>query len=256
MILTMDIGNTNIKVGGWDRDDLVFVSRLQTNTQRTQDEYAIALLDILNLNACNLSQFDGAIISSVVPPLSLKIKQAVQAVIKTRRVFLISPGLKTGLDIKIDNPATLGGDMVCAAVAAVAKYPLPCILISMGTATAVAALDSSGSFLGMAVAPGIGLSMEALSTRAAQLPHISLEEVKAVIGTNTVDSMRSGAVYGTASMLDGLICRMREELGGQATVVACGGAAPNIIGHCREDITMDDQLVLEGLKIIYHKNVK
>lgn len=256
MVLTVDIGNTNIKVGAWDRDRLVFVSRLQTNTLRTQDEYAINLLDIFRLNDCNFAQFDGAILSSVVPPLSLPMKAAVRAVIQTHRVYLVSPGLKTGLNIKIDDPATLGGDMVCSSVAAIAKYPLPCIIISLGTATAIFAVDKDGSYVGGAVTPGVGISMEALSDRTAQLPHISLDKPGAVIGTNTIDAMKSGAIYGTASMLDGMVDRIQEELDGEVTVVACGGLAPFIVSHCRRDILVDDHLVLEGLKIIYHKNTK
>lgn len=256
MILTVDIGNTNIKVGAWDKEDLVFVSRLQTNALRTADEYAISLLDIFRLRDCNSAQFDGAILSSVVPPLSLKMKAAVQTAIQSRRVYLVGPGLKTGLNIKIDNPATLGSDMVCSGVAATHKYPLPCIIASLGTATALFAIDRDGGFLGGAVAPGVTISLEALSLRTAQLPHISLEEPAGVIGTNTVDSMKSGIVYGTAGMLDGLITRMKAQIGEDATVVACGGVAPYIAEHCSNEIIVDDNLVLEGLKLIYHKNAR
>lgn len=257
MILTLDIGNTNIKVGAWDKNELFFVSRLQTNTLRTGDEYAIALLDIFRLSGCNANQFDGAILSSVVPPLSLRLKEAVRTVIQSRRVFLVSPGLKTGLDIRIDNPATLGGDIVCASVAAIAKYPLPCIVISLGTATTLFALDSQGAYLGGAVAPGVEISLQALTMRTAQLPEISLEEPQGVIGTNTVDCMKSGVVYGTAGMLDGMIRLMKGKLGDPSTtVVACGGIAANITPYCQEKILLDDNMVLEGLKIIYHKNAR
>lgn len=256
MILTVDIGNTNIKVGAWDNDELVFISRLQTNTLKTQDEYAVNLLDIFRLHDCNSTLFDGAIIASVVPPLSLPFKEAVKIVLQTKRVYLVSPGLKTGLNIKIDNPGTLGADMVCCAAAAIAKYPLPCIIISLGTATAIFAIDSEGAFLGGSVSPGLGISMEALAQRTAQLPLISLDEPGSVIGTNTVDSMRSGAIYGTASMLDGMVARMKAVLGGETTVVANGGLAQFVVGHCEQEIIVNDNLVLEGLKLIYHKNNK
>ncbi|MDR2931948.1 MAG: type III pantothenate kinase [Oscillospiraceae bacterium] len=256
MILTVDIGNTNIKVGAWDADRLVFVSRMHTNIQRTTDEYAVQLLDVFRLNDCNSAQFDGAILSSVVPPLSHVFKAAVEDVIQSKRVFLVSPGLKTGLNIKIDNPAALGSDLVCAAVAALSRLPLPCIFISMGTATALFALDRDGAFMGGAVSPGVVISLEALSRRTAQLPHISLEEPAGIIGKNTIDSMKSGIMYGTAAMLDGMIVRMKEAIGADAKVVAFGGLAAAIIGYCREDIEIEDHLVLEGLKIIYHKNVK
>lgn len=256
MILTVDIGNTNIKVGAWDKDKLVFVSRLQTNPLRTGDEYAIALLDIFRLHEYNSSQFDGAILSSVVPQLSLPLRGAVRSVIQSRRVFLVSPGLKTGLNIKIDDPGTLGSDVVCAGVAALAKYPQPSIIISLGTATAIFALDSEGAYLGGAIAPGVQISLDALAQRAAQLPRISLEEPPAAIGTNTISSIQSGVVYGTADMLDGLLARIMAELGGTATVIACGGVAPYIVRHCKTPITIDDNMVLEGLKILYHKNAK
>lgn len=256
MILAVDIGNTNIKIGAWDNDKLVFVSRLQTNTLKTQDEYAVNLVDIFSLNDCNASQFDGAIISSVVPPISLPFRSAVSTVLHTDRVYLVSPGLKTGLNIKIDNPATLGGDMVCCAVAAIAKYPLPCIIASLGTATAIFAIDASGACVGGSIAPGVFMSIEALAQKTAQLPHISLDSPGNIIGTNTVDCMKSGAVYGTAYMLDGMLKHMNAELGGSATLVSCGGLAQFIIEYCDEDIIFDDTLVLEGLKIIYEKNSK
>lgn len=256
MILTIDIGNTNIKVGAWDKERLVFVSRLQTNPLRTGDEYAITLQEIFRLNDYNASQFDGAILSSVVPQLSLPLRDAVRSVIQSRRVYLVSPGLKTGLNIKIDDPSTLGADIVCAGVAAINKYPLPCIIVSLGTATAVFAIDREGAYLGGAVAPGVTISLDALAQRTAQLPYISLDEPAGVIGTNTINSIKSGIVYGTADMLDGLIRRMKKEIGEDAAVIACGGIAHQIIRHCSEPMTIDDHIVLEGLKIIYHKNDK
>lgn len=256
MILAVDIGNTNIKIGAWDNNKLVFVSRLQTNTLKTQDEYAISLFNIFRLNDCNASQFDGAIISSVVPPISLPFKSAVAAVLHTNRVYLVSPGIKTGLNIKIENPASLGGDMVCCAVAAIAKYPLPCIVASLGTATAIFAIDKDGACIGGSISPGVQISIEALAQKTAQLPHISLDSPGKLIGANTVDCMKSGSVYGTACMLDGMIGRMKRELGENTSVVACGEVAQFIIDYCEEDIVYDDALVLEGLKIIYGKNEK
>lgn len=256
MILTVDIGNTHIKVGAWDEDRLAFVSRLQTNTLRTQDEYAIDLMSILQLNECNQNQFDGAIISCVVPPLSIPFREAVQQTIFSKRVYLVSPGLKTGLNIKLDDPGTLGADMVCASVAAIAKYSLPCIIIGLGTATTMFALDAEGCFLGGLLLAGVGIQLEALSQRTAQLPHISLDAPRGVIGTNTVDCMKAGAVYGTASMLDGLIARMQAQLGEETVAVACGGFAEAIVGYCQQQVIVDENLVLEGLRLLYHKNAK
>jgi type III pantothenate kinase len=256
MLLTVDIGNTNIKVGAWDGDELIFVSSMHTNINRTADEYAVAFLDVFRLRGCNSTQFDGAILSSVVPPLSAIIRTAVRKVIETDRVYLVSAGMKTGLNIRIDNPASLGADLVCAAVAAIAKMPLPCVFIGMGTATVIFAVDKDGSLQGGALSPGIGISLEALSSRTAQLPHISLEDPGPLIGKNTVDSMKSGMVYGTAAMLDGMISRFREDIGGEIGVVAFGGYAKYVIKYCREPILVDDNIVLEGLKIIFHKNAR
>ena len=256
MIMAVDIGNTHIKMGAWDEDSLVFVSRLQTNLLRTRDEYAIDLLNILRLQECNSTQFDGAIISSVVPALSRTVQEAVGEVVQTKRIYLVGPGLKTGLDIKIDDPATLGSDMVCAAVAALHKFTMPCIIISMGTATAVFALDKDGAFLGGSVCAGVNISLEALSRRTAQLPLISLEEPGNVIGTNTVDSIKSGVIYGTAGMLDSMVERFEAEIGPVKTIVACGGHARHIVPHCRREVILEEQLVLEGLRLIYHKNAK
>ncbi len=257
MILTVDIGNTQTKLGAWDNHNLVFVARLQTSTRRTSDEYAIDLMDILRLNRCNSSQFDGAIIASVVPAVSAAVRDAVELVLRVDTIFLVSPGLKTGLNIKIDTPSTLGADMVCAAVAAIDQYPLPCIIISMGTATAIFVVDKDGSFLGGSVSAGVGISLEALSLRTAQLPHISLDNPPAgPIGSNTVDCIRSGIIYGTADMVDGMVNRMRKVVGEEATAIACGGNAENIICHCSSGVELNPNLVLEGLRLIYYKNAR
>ncbi|MCL2068663.1 MAG: type III pantothenate kinase [Oscillospiraceae bacterium] len=257
MILTVDIGNTNLKIGAWDNERLAFVSRIVSDAMRTDDEYAIHILDAFRLNDCNSNQFDGAIIASVVPILSNTLASAVSKVIPTTRIFQVGPGLKTGLNIKIDNPAQLGADMVCAAVSAVARYPLPCIICNLGTATAIFAIGSNGDFLGCSVAPGLIISLDALAHRTAQLPHISLDNPpKNVIGTNTDDSMKSGAIYGAAAMLDGMVDRFREQLGENAAVIACGGLAKYVYAHCKQEIIYDDHLIMDGLRIIYFKNVK
>ena len=257
MILTVDVGNTNIKVGAWNRGNLAFVSTIQTNRFATSDEYAAKLLDTFQLYSFNSTQFDGAIVSSVVPQITNNISFAIQRVIRVPKVIIVSPGLKTGLNIKIDDPATLGSDMVCSGVATIAKYELPAIILSLGTATAMFAINEKAEFLGGTLSPGLGISLEALSSRAAQLPHISLDQPKEVIGTNTVDSMTSGVMYGHACMIDGLIRKMGQELGtDKPTVIASGGIAPVLIPLCEEKIILNDNLVLEGLKIIYNKNIK
>lgn len=255
MILTVDVGNTNIKVGAWDNNELAFVTRLQTNPLATSDEYAVTLLNLFRIVDFNRTQFDGAIISSVVPQLTSQLSQAIKQIIQVPDVLLVSPGLKTGLNIKIDDPATLGSDLVCAGVAVASKYPLPAIIIGLGTATTMFVINEKSEYLGGTLAPGINISLNALSSETAQLPHISLGEPTKIIGTNTVESMLSGVVYGNASMLDGMIRRINKELGVEkSTVIAGGGLAQFILPHCEEKIILDDNLVLEGLRIIFNKN--
>ena len=256
MLLAVDIGNTNIKVGAWDGDQLIFVSAMHTNVLRTADEYAARLLDVFRLHSCNGAQFDAAMISNVVPPLSSVLTAAVAQVIQSNRVYLAAPTMESGLEIAVDSPATLGPDLVCAAAAVAKKMPLPCVMIGLGTANIIFAIDKDSRLTGGAVGPGVSISIDALANRTAQLPHISLENPGPLIGKNTVDCMKSGIIYGTACMLDGMIGRMREELEGDLHAVAFGGLARGIIPYCRETITLDDTLVLEGLKIIYEKNMQ
>lgn len=257
MILTIDIGNTNTVFGAYKDDKLLFISRISTDKNKMPDEYSIKINSILKYYKCDPSCFTGAIISSVVPPLLLTIKQAVENLIHCP-VLTASPGVKTGLNIKIDNPASLGADLVCGAVAALRKYDLPCILLDMGTATKFSVLDENGCFLGVSILPGLGISLDALSRRTAQLPHISLENANSVIGTNTIDSMKSGIIFGTASMVDGMVDRITDELGLSAppTVVATGGISPMIIPYCKNNILLDAHLILDGLYAIYQKNTK
>lgn len=257
MILTVDIGNTNIKIGAWDNDKLAFIRKIQTNLHATSDEYALKLINLFQLVDFNTSQFDGAIISSVVPQVSSNFLMGIRQAFQINDVLEVSPGLKTGLNIKIDNPATLGSDMVCASVATMSKYPLPAIMISLGTATAMFVINEKAEFLGGSISPGIAISLEVLTSKTAQLPEISLDAPKNIIGTNTVDSMKSGIVLGSASMLDSMIVRMKAELGtDDVSVVATGGLADLVVPNCHEEITIDNDLILEGLKIIFDKNVK
>jgi len=253
MLLCVDIGNTNIVMGAYDGDDLKFVARCATDKKRTADQYAVELCSILSLNDCSRSVFDGAIISSVVPPLQPTIKEAIRKILGCK-VMTISPGIKTGLNIKIDNPAILGSDLVCGAVSAIANYKSPCVLIDLGTATKISGIDKFGCFVGCSIMPGIGISLDALSSGTAQLPHIEFDSASTIIGTNTIDSMRSGVVFGTASMIDGMIRKYRSVLGDDATVIATGGYSSVIIPFCETQITLDPHLILDGLRLIYHKN--
>ncbi len=255
MVLTVDVGNTNIVLGGFENDELIFVSRVQTNKNKMSDEYAIELDAIIRFYKCTPEMFDGAIISCVVPPLISMLKEAISSLLNCK-VMTVSPGTKTGLNIKIDNPAILGADLVCGAVSALGRYSLPCIVIDLGTATKFSVLDKEGSFLGVSIMPGVNISLEALSARSAQLPHIDFGESVTLIGKNSPDSMRSGIIFGTASMIDGMIERINEELGLKATVVATGGVASSIIPYCKSEIIIDENIVLYGVKEIYNKNTK
>ena len=197
----------------------------------------------------------GAIISSVVPQLNEVLKRAVRLV-TDYDPLIVGPGIKTGLNIRIDNPATLGSDLVVGAVAALAYYQKPLIIIDMGTATTMVAIDKNGIYRGGMIAPGVRVAMDSLTHNAAQLQGISLNTPKNAIGTNTADCLRSGIVLGNAAMIDGMIDRISDELDGIPTVVATGGLAPKIIPNCHHAITLDDDLLIKGLEIIYHKNTR
>ncbi len=255
MILAIDVGNTQIVVGIMEDLETKHMFRMQTNANRTDAEYAVLMHQLISLSGYGDVRFEGAIISSVVPPLTPMIKQAVKLVTQCEPM-IIGPGVKTGLNIRIDDPATLGADMVVGAVAALHKYPCPMIIIDMGTATTVSVLDKNGSFIGGSIMAGVNLCLNALSSGTSQLPKIDLNYNGKAIGTNTIDCMRSGAVYGAAGMLDGIIDRMKEELGSEPTVVACGGLAPVIIPHCHHDIIMENDLLMLGLGLIFKKNCR
>ena len=257
MILAVDIGNTNIVVGGYQEEKLRFSVRLSTDPSRTSYEYAATLENVLGFYQVDLPAVEGAIVSSVVPPLSTALCQAVTLLCPGVEPMLVGAGMKTGLNIRIDNPKELGADLLAAAVGAMVKYPLPAIVADLGTATKLMVVDENRCFLGGAILAGVGISLRALASDTAQLPHISLDSpVKQVIGTNTIDCMKSGTILGAASMLDGMIQRYWESLGKETTVVACGGIAPAIVPHCHTKVILDDSLVLDGLLDLYRKNAR
>lgn len=253
MIIAVDIGNTNIVVGGIEHDQVLFTERLSTRTDKTELEYAIDFKLIFELYHVSDSQVEGCIISSVVPPLSNIIKTALAKLIPTEPL-VVGPGVKNGLSIRIDNPAQLGSDLVVTAVAAIAEYPVPSIVIDMGTATTFSVINSKKQYIGGAIVPGAAVALNSLSSQTSQLPFISLEAPKHVIGSNTIDCMKSGSLFGNAAMIDGMIRRIRSELGEHAIVVATGGIAPAILPYCEETITYDPDLMLKGLSLIYKKN--
>ena len=254
MLLAVDIGNTNITIGLYKNDKLIFVSRLATERKRMPDQYAAELSAIFSLHSIDTAEFSGAIISSVVPELTGTIKAAVGFITKQTPI-IIGPGVKTGLNIKIDNPAQLGADLVAGAVGAISKYELPCLVLDMGTATKISVIDSNANYKGCTIAAGVRISLDALSSGASQLSAISLDAPPSAIGTNTVTSMQSGTVLGTAAMIEGMCKRLENALGEKVkTVVATGGIAADIIRYCDMNIKYDADLILDGLKFIYNKN--
>lgn len=255
MLLALDIGNTNITVGVFEGKTLRLESRVATDHTKMEDQYAVELLDILRLYGIRADAVDGAVVSSVVPPLNQVIRRAVEKVTGVDPLF-VGPGTKTGIDIRIDNPAQLGPDLLVGAVAAVSQYGAPCIVWDLGTATTVSVIDREGVFRGGAIMPGVGVSFDTLAARASLLQRISLEAPDRVIGGNTIASMQSGAVFGTASMLDGMSDRIEAELGYPAKIIATGGLGREVAGYCRREIVYDDNLLLTGLYLVYHKNVK
>lgn len=255
MLLTLDIGNTNITIGGYKEEQLVFTARLATDSRRTADQYAIEIRDILDINGVEGKKISGAAICSVVPPVGTAIKAALKKLFGIEPLVL-GPGVKTGLNIKIDNPAQLGADLAAGAVGSLAKYPTPTIIIDLGTATTISVLGQNGEFLGGVIAAGIRLTLEALTSRTAQLPAVSIEAPKNIIGTNTEDCMKSGLILGAASMLDGMIDRISTQLNCKPTVVATGGLAGQVVSFTQNEVIIDDNLLLDGLRLIYNKNKK
>ena len=255
MLLTLDMGNTNITIGVFDGEKLIFESRVATDRTKMEDQYAVEFMDIFRLYKVDVHEFEGDIISSVVPPLDTAIRRAVKKVTGMTPI-IVGPGTKTGINIRIDNPAQLGADLLVGAVAAVSQYGAPCIIWDLGTATTVSVIDRDGHFRGGAIMAGLGTSLDSLISHASLLQRISIEAPPHVIGSNTIESMQSGAVFGTAAMLEGMCDRIEAELGYPATVVATGGLGREIVPYCSRPIQYDDDLLLVGLRLVYEKNKK
>lgn len=253
MILAIDIGNTNIVIGCIKDNQILFVERLHTDGKKSELEYAISIKNVLELYKVERKELEGGIISSVVPPVTGTIRNAASKIIG-KELLVVGPGVKTGLDIRIDNPAQLGPGLVVGAVAGIEEYGSPLVIIDMGTATAFTVVNEKSQVIGGMILPGVGVALDSLTSRTSQLPKISLEPPKKFIGSNTVDCMKSGVLYGNACCIDGMIGRIREELLALPEVVATGGLAKRIIPYCREQIHMDDALLLKGLNLIYKRN--
>ena len=253
MILTIDVGNTNIVTGCCDGDKILLMERFNTDHNATSLDYVIYIKAALEMSDIKKESITGAIISSVVPSVTDTIKTAVKKLTGVD-ALVVGPGIKTGLAIKTDNPAQLGSDLVVGAVAGINEYGAPLVIFDLGTATTVSVINGSKEYLGGMIMPGVMISLNAMVSGAAQLPKISLDPPKRLIGTNTVDCMQSGILYGTAASMDGVIDRIREEMG-DMTVIATGGLAGRIVPLCRNSIILDDELLIKGLMLLYEKNM-
>lgn len=255
MLLVTDIGNTNIVFGGITGDEIRFEARISTDRGKTSDEYELEIMKVLALYGVKVGDIEDCIISSVVPPVLNSVRTGLTKLIG-RQPMVVGPGMKTGLNIKMDNPSQVGSDRIVVAVGALAEYPAPLILLDLGTATTIEVVNRSHTYIGGCIIPGVRTSLDGLVARAAQLPGISLKTPPKVIGSNTIDSIRSGVLYGAAAMIDGMLDRIEEELGESATVIATGGMAPVVIPSCRRKIILEKDLLLKGLNVLYHKNAR
>ena len=253
MIFAIDIGNTNIVAGCIDKEKTYFIERLSTVRTKTELEYAVDIKTLLDIYHIKKNDIEGCIISSVVPQITNAVKLAAEKILK-KEVMVLGPGVKTGLNIMMDNPGSLGADLVANAVAGIAEYPLPLAIIDMGTASTVSVVDEKKHYVGGMIFPGINISLDALTARASQLSGISIEAPRRLIGENTIECMKSGVIYSNAAALDGIVERIGEELGKEPFVVATGGLAKKIVPYCKKKIVLDEDLLLKGLMIIYDKN--
>ena len=253
MILAIDIGNTNIVIGAFENNKIVFTERMTTTHGSTPLEYAVSIKTALEMQNISAEQITGAIISSVVPSVTDSFAKATEKYCKVKPI-IVSYKLNTGLNILIDNPAQLGNDLIVDAVAGINEYPVPQIIIDMGTATTFSVVDRDKNYIGGIITTGMSVSFNALVSRTSQLPKIAFELPEKLVGTNTIDCLKSGVMYSTASAIDGMISRIEEDMGEICTVILTGGLAGLIAPLCKSDIIYDDELLLKGLMIIYNKN--
>lgn len=257
MILTIDVGNTNIVFGCMELDThkTIFEERLVTSLEKTPIEYAITFKTVLDIHGVQLGEIEGGILSSSVPPVTRQIRKGIERLLG-KTIIEVGPGIKTGVDIKLDDPSQLGPDLLVAAVAGLAQYGAPLVLVDLGTATTISVINDQRRFLGGMIIPGIKVALDGLTEHAAHLPDIAIEKPAKLISGNTVGAMQSGSIYGQASCLDGMLDRIWEDLGYKTAVVATGGFSKVIIPNCKHDIIIDSELLLKGLTILYEKNAK
>ena len=255
MILTIEIGNSTITLGGVEGEEIRFECRINTDRVKTSDTYCIDLKTLFEIYGIDMASIEGVIIASVVPQVLNSVRTAIRKLLNTEPL-VVGPGLKTGLDIRLENPGQMGADLVAADVAALSEHKPPLIVIDMGTATTMTVLDPNGAHLGGCVCPGVKISLEALTGNTSLLPGIQLDSPKQALGRNTADAMRSGIMFGTASMLDGMIDRFRAETGWDFTIVATGGLAKRIVPLCHNEIVYDRHLIIKGLARLYRDNAR
>ncbi|CAH1225669.1 Type III pantothenate kinase [Paenibacillus auburnensis] len=254
MILAVDIGNTNIVLGVYRKRELLHHFRLSTARQSTADEYGVLIHNLFHMSNISFKDVEGVIISSVVPPLvQVIVEMCVRYIGKDP--LLVGPGIKTGLNLRYENPREVGADRIVNAVAAVEQYKCPLVVVDFGTATTFDCIDAGANYLGGAIVPGLGISTEALYQRASKLPRIELEKPKKVIGRNTVHAMQAGIIFGYAGQVEGIVRRIKQEMNAPVLkVIATGGLATLIAGEtdCIDEV--NPMLTLEGLRIIYDRN--
>lgn len=253
MLLVIDVGNTNIVLGIFKGKKLVRSWRIATNKDKTADEYGIQVRVLFEYSNIRYEDIDAIIVSSVVPPV-MPALEGMAVKYFSIKPLVVGPGVKTAMPIRYDNPKEVGADRIVNAIAAYELYGGPLIVVDFGTATTFDAISANGEYLGGAIAPGIGISTEALYTKAAKLPRIELAKPKMVIGKNTVASMQAGIIYGFVGQTDGIVSRMKKEMGGKAIVVATGGLAELISKESRNIDKINPNLTLEGLRIIFERN--
>ncbi len=255
MILAIDIGNSNIVLGGVEEEKVLFEARIRTDRTKTSDEYCVDLKILMEVHRVAPQDVDGCIIASVVPQVLNSVKTAIRK-LTGKESLVVGPGLRTGLNIAIENPAQTGADLVAGAVAALREHTPPLIVIDMGTATTMVVLDRSGALVGGSISPGVKISLDALTERTALLPGLQLDRPKNAIGRNTNDAMRSGIMLGAASMLDGMVERMEAELGYPVSVIVTGGVAKFVAPLCRREMIYDKDLLIKGLVALYRENAR
>jgi type III pantothenate kinase len=253
MLLVVDVGNTQTHFGAWSGDELLEHWRFATVRHSTADELGAALRNLVELRGIGLADLDASIISSTVPQLEPEWLTMAERYL-AHRMLSVGPGLKTGMPIRIDNPRELGADRLVNAVAAHARFGGACISVDFGTAVNYDCVSAEGEYLGGVIAPGIEVSLDALTTRGAKLPKIDLLPPRSAIGRSTVEALRSGIIYGYAAQVEGVIKRLVTELGGEPDVIATGGLAGHIAPYCEAIDEIDDLLTLRGLKLLYERN--